>query len=361
MPRFVDLWRWFDGFGADARRRNDPARIKLHGEFRRGWEYLRRDPVFAARIFQGGAGLAREMGFPCWELFYEYWSCEAYAFYQRDMNLARQQAIKAFVMAQQPHYSTCAVVGRVYRMFVDIYSVTDNLGYIDEIQAMNAYMEANVLMDEDTYHLVKWRQSGIYYDLDQWDDAQAEVMKYINLVRGHPYRETDGYQMLHRIACHRRDYATAYNYAVQSEKAASVSGREQDVAYAQVIQGVQKLREGDPVKAAVLVGLGEGFYEGSTLTPDNWYYDALCEYYELRGDAAIALATREVQLAKMGALGGQAALMDCRIKRARLLGRMGQSVAEELAVARALCTEFRKPERYLAKLDKVLAGDYADE
>jgi hypothetical protein len=361
MPRFVDLWRWFDGFGAEARRSRDPARIKLHGEFRRGWEYLRKEPSFAANIFLAGAALARQLGYPCWELFYEYWACEAYAFYQRDMNLARQQAVKAFVLAQQPHYSTCAVVGRVYRMFVDVYSVTDNLGYLDEIAAMNTYMEENVPMDEDTYHLVKWRQSGIYYDLDQWEEARVQTLKYINLVRGHAYRETDGYQMLHRIACHQRDYPTGYGYIVQSEDAARISGREQDVAYAQVAQAVYKRREGDHYAAAALVGLGCRFYEESSLTPDNWYYDSLCEYYELCDNAAQALAERDAQLRLMEKLGGQAALMDCRLKRARLKGRLGLPPDDELAAARALATEFRKPERHLAKLDKVAAGEFADE
>jgi hypothetical protein len=361
MPRFVDLWRWFDGFGIEARRQGDPARIKLHREFRRGWDYLRKDPSYAALIFSSAARMGRQLGYPCWELFYEYWCCEAYAFYLRDMNLARQQTIKAFVMAQQPHYTQCAVVGRVYRMFVDIYSVTDNLGYLDEISTMNNYMEAHVPMDEDTYHLIKWRQSGIYYDLDQWEEARAQTLRYIDLVRGHAYRETDGYQMLHRIACHQRDYEAGYRYLMMSEEAAKISGREQDVAYARVAQAVYKLRESDTLAAAALLHQGVRFYTQTSLTPDNWYYDALCEYHELIGDTARALAERDLQLERMEMLGGQAALMDCRLKRARLKGRMGLPLDDELAAARELCAQFRKPERHLAKLDKVAKGDYTDE
>lgn len=361
MPRMVNLWKWFDDFGYDAHRRNDPTRIRLHGFFNPGFDCRFTDPERSLALFSEGALLARQLGYPCWELFYELWCAEAYIFYLQDYRQGLAQAVKVFTLAQQPHYRSCPCVGRVYRAFMDIHSFMDMSGNQEQVLAMIDYMEQHIALDDDTVHLIQRRRAGLYYEEEDWDNARTEVLKFLDLVRGNAYREATAYSFLYWVAYRQKLYDEAYEYICMSESAARRAMDDRTIGFALLAQALHLQRCGDGGEAARLFAQGMAHYERIAVKPRGGYYHLVSAYYEEIGESERALDYLARELKEETIIGSAPGIAECRLGRCRLLGRLGLPLEDELAAAREAARALKKPDRMMSKLDRVAAGDYEED
>jgi hypothetical protein len=357
----VNLWKWFDDFGYDAYRRSDPARIRLHGFFNPGFDSRFTEPERTLALFTEGAALARQLGYPCWELFYELWCAEAYIFYLQDYRRGLEQVVKAFTLAHQPHYRTCPCVGRVYRAFMDIHSFVDMSGNHLQILAMIDYMEQNVGLDDDTVHLIQRRRAGLYYEDENWEAARREVLKFLDMVRGNAYREATAYSFLYWVAYRQKLYDDAYAYICQSEEAARRAADDRTIGFSLLAQALHQVRVGEADEGARLFTQGMAHYERVAIKPRGGYYHVVSAYYEETGKPDLAWAALERELEDEISIGSMPGIAECRLGRCRLLGRLGKVLGDELTAACEAARALKKPERMLAKLAKVAAGDYAED
>ncbi len=361
MPRMVNLWKWFDDFGFDAHRKNDPARIRLHGYFNPGFDSRFTEPERTLSLFTEGAELARKLGYPCWELFYELWRAEAYIFYLQDYRQGLAQAVKAFTMAQQPHYRACPCVGRVYRAFMDIHSFIDMSGNQAQVLAMIDYMEENIALDDDTVHLIQRRRAGLYYEEEDWENARIEVLKFLDLVRGNAYREATAYSFLYWVEFRQKRFDAAYEYICMSEVAARRASDDRTIGFALLAQALYLLRRGDGSDAAWRFEQGMAHYARIAVKPRGGFYHIVSAYYEEVGDSAKALEYLERDLTEEMMIGSAPGIAESRLGRCRLFGRLGLPIDAELAAAREAARALKKPDRIMSKLERVAAGDYSED
>ena len=362
MPNSVDLWGWFNKFKAAARANNDNERVKLVGQYETGMVYRFKEPEQALHSFSKGVDLARSLSEPYWELFFQYWCCDIYIFELRDLDKGLEKTIQTFLLAHKPPYQNAPVVGRVYITLVYAYYIIDAEGYADNIRDMLQYMMEKLPLDHDTLLRVQRYRAGLHYTFDEWDEAELEALKFLELARGIPMREDDAYQLLWNIALEKKDYERAIDYAIELEKASKRTGRDEVIALSLLGQALckQKLKQPD---AHILYERALTIYEeyqGPQARGIN-FYDVICAYLEGDDKPEAALDFRDQQLAMLVNTRKYSFELHCRLKRCRLLGRMGKPVQKELEAAYEATNRLKRPERDRKKLDLVKNGDYSED
>jgi len=362
MRATVDLWKWYYDYGAYARARHDSERIRLFNFFDSGVQYRYRDPAQALSTFEAGAELARQLNEPCWEVFYEHWCCEIYVFSLRDLEKGLEHSIRTFTLAHKSGYLHCPILARVYRILIDVYYIIDVEGNLEKIHQMLDYMTRNVPLDQDTYLLTERRRAGLHYSFDEWDDAEREALKYLNLARGDYYRESDAYHFLCNIAMRQKQPERAYEYALELERIASNKPRVVlQLAHALLAQAVYKQSIEEIEEAERLYERGTAIFHEHKAKLGLDYYDLVCIYHERMGDADTALKLRDRQLQELVESSSPSFELYCRLQRCRLLGRLGRPVAQELADAYEATKKLLKADYHTKKLKQVENGDYADD
>ncbi|MBN1286308.1 MAG: hypothetical protein JXB47_12995 [Anaerolineae bacterium] len=357
---FVDLWGWFDSFYFAAVRAGDHRRQEMVQLYRRAWRYLETDPPQGLALFEQGRALADQLDEPCWRLFFDYWCCEAQVFYLDDLNTGLTNAVRLVVEARKPHYSACPILGRVYRILLDVYVFIDPVGYEDKICETLAHMERDIPLDHDTYCLLEARRVALALALDRFKEAEELSFSYLARSEPSTFRKSHAYSLLAYLNYLRGDFALALEYIEASEQCARRVDIKASVAQGLAWQALLSRRRGDELAA-------QSFYRQATAQmaqlgrkPSGMYYDALCDYHEFGGDADHALRLRDRQIDDIRGTGELFAECEYRLGRCRLLGRMGQPLTSALTETREVAARLLKPAHFLAKVARVEAGDYTD-
>jgi tetratricopeptide (TPR) repeat protein len=306
--------------------------------------------------------LAQSLSEPCWELFFQYWCCEVYIHGLRDLNQGLEKAIQAFILAHKPAYQNCPVLGRVYLILIDAYYIIDAEGYADKIRDMLQYMTENLPLEDDVLLRIQRYRAGLYFTFDEWDDAEREALKFLELSRGIVEREVDAFTLLWNIAIAKKEHERALEYAVQLEIVSKRAGRNISIAFSLLAQALckQKLNQTD---AQVLYQQALAIYEDYKVPHAHGidFYDAICAYLEGEGNLEAALNLRDQQLAMLVETRNYQFETHCRLQRCRLLGRMGKSVQQELEAAYEAANRLKRPEFYREKLRRVENGNYLED
>src|SRR5262249_3932585 len=126
---FVDLWGWLYSVKHQARQQGDAERVRMIDIYDRAWPIRETDPQAALALLNEGRDLAERLREPCVMLFYDYWRCEMYLFYLRDISKGLDLAVRISVEAQKPVYRDCPVRGRVYITLAIAYAMVDPLAH----------------------------------------------------------------------------------------------------------------------------------------------------------------------------------------------------------------------------------------
>jgi hypothetical protein len=358
---YVDLWGWFHASARNANLNNDRERLRYNELAHRGWAYRRTaQPDEALLVFEEGEAIAKRLGDHCWELFFQYWCAEMLFYHKVDQQAALDYAIRVATRAYKEQYLNCPIRSRVYFVVADIYYAIDFYSYQDKIREMLDYLQNEVPMDQDTDLRARHMRAEFEMEFERYDAARILVEEYMPDAQGNDFRMRSGYNMLRRIAYANGNVQLALNYSLQTDKYAIETQSQGIIASQKLWQSVyyKRLGRDDIARTCHLTGID--LHDRYDLPRWPGYYDALCEYLELNGEAARALTLRESQLEDMKAHNSIYNESVSHVDYCRLLGRFGKPLDAALQAARILAQRMTKPELYLERLQKVEDGNYYD-
>jgi hypothetical protein len=360
MRATVDEWKWFWDYKKMAYAQNDAQKIQLVEYYLTGQQYFFDDPQRAIHLFEAGHNLARILVEPYWELFFNYWCSEVYLFGFKDLQKALEKSVQSFVLAHQAPYQNSPFIGRVYFELMSVHYTLDAEGYADQIRAMMAYMSDNVRLDKDTVLLLQRYRAGLHYTFEEWDKAEVEILKYLEMSRGTGLRESTAYSFLMYLMIETQRYEEFHAYALQLEKSAARINRKQAVATALLARAVYALKHGQPAAAENFNERAWTILNGQNYAYEAGIYNLSCAYQETKGDAEAALKLRDRQLANLVGKRNYQFESSCRLNRCRLLGRMGRAIDQEISGAYESIKMLRTTTTYLKYLKEIEQGDYSD-
>jgi len=360
-PTYADLWGWYEEVRQSAiQTSNEPIlrAMDLHNE---GWRNRERDPQHTLTLWNESKILAQVAGNTWLALYYGYWCCEALTFYLDNIRDGLDESVKLVVEANKPEYRHCPVLGRVYRMVIDAYSLTDVLGYEENIREMLTFIEASSPVDVDTHsllvahHLVLATESGDLKGAYEWANKYLEVSEHSD------FRKTTAHLTMCQLHHLREQYAPALAYAQTAELAAQRSRRVASRAVAFAWQALLLHEMGKPDEAHLLYQRATSVRAGLGTKPSGTYYDVLSKYHELRGEIEPALQLRQRAVDGVSGTGQLYGECKARLLYACLLGRLGQPIDAALASVREAAQRLIAPQKFQPKIEMVERGIFEEK
>lgn len=358
---YVDIWSWFDGFEREATLKGDTARQRLPGLFKEARLKFEaaNDETFS--LLTQGRDLAEMLNEPCWLLFYEHWRCEVLLFYKVDLAQGMDLAVHNTVEVRKPQYQHCPVRAQVFFTLVDAYMFCDPVGYANQIRQTLDYLENEVPLDIDTWRMIESRRSGLALEFDDLTEAQAAALRYLDRSDNDNFRLRGAYDLLTEIAYKCGNYDEALKYAQSGETVSRRVNNSRRILTSFILwQALMMRKLGNEDEAHRLYNAAMLRIERGESDLGRYCYNIICEYHEAGGTLEQALHYRQEQLTAMTAAQSWHEISECRRKLCRIRALMGLPFEEDLTVVRDLANHLVNPSRLLAKLDRIVQGDYAD-
>jgi hypothetical protein len=358
----MSVWAWISDFEAEARARGDAQRLRLVRFHREAYAHRHTDPDRMLALFDEGRRLALVLNEPWWVLFFDHWRVETLIYYKDDYREVIDLAVRATLEMRKPVHEQHPLRFAVWCNLVAAYLCVDPRGYAGQIREALDYLRQEVPAEGEERYLLLARRHWFAWELGRIDEARGLALEELALADGDPDRhlaahhEVDTYKTLCRIAHRRGDWAGLGECAAAGEERARVLGYKYELALFLLWQALWLRHEGRDEEARRLCRQGTARMGRLGKPPDDSFYDALCAFHEQGGQAVAALRVRDRELAECQGKGQLAYEVECRLKRCRLLARLGQPLADEAAACRAAIARLRAPEWYLAELERVAAG-----
>jgi hypothetical protein len=161
------------------------------------------------------------------------------------------------------------------------------------------------------------------------------------------------YSHLCEIAWMRSDWPTLAELAPVGEELARDAGHQLELAEFLMWQALLARRAGDERRARRHFLQATRRIAQLGMPPDHIYFDALSAFHAAGGETERELAARDAELALLVGNGRWASEVRCRTERCVLLARLGRPLERELAEARDVARNLRRPEAALARLDEI--------
>lgn len=356
-----DIWGWIDTYYREAIFKGDAQRMRLATMHYDAWRQFEHNPDAALATLDEGMMLADSLSEPWWRIYYTYWRTEAFVFYIGDLNKGLDNAVRTAVEVRKPEYERFPAMGRVYRVLLDSYVFRDPIGYEDKINETIHTMEHDIPLDLDTRCLLQARRSQMANVLENYKDAELKALIYLEMCQHSAFRLMHAYEILCELAYQRKDYMRALAYAIemdeQSRKSRKKSGTvvsyEVRATIARIQQNEDNARKFYRQKLAHEAALGT--------KRGSFSYDLMCTFHELDGQSDKSWELRERQLSEVGGKGFFHSEVWIRLARCRLLGRMGEPLADELKATAAAIDNLLKPDLFVKKMKRIEQGDYTED
>lgn len=355
----MDVWQWLHDYERWAYREGSAQHRQLLTHYYQGSVYLRAQATEKAFAeFTAGLHLAGILKKPCWELFFKFWRLETRTYYQSNIAAGLDLGIRATTQAHQEHHKHCPGRAQIFFAMAEIYSFMDAVGYENDIQQLIDYILNDTHPDEDTRQRIVYLQACVAYEFDDLKQAEDLIADYMNQVQGQVFRETFYYTHMRRIAFAHGNIPAAFDYAQEAVRCARWSQIVPVEGWNRIWSAALAHRMGNDALAGQFYRAAVAHYATHHLTKSVEFYDAACDYHEQRRASEQALVLREEQASAMAAIGSVQYQCHGALQTARLLGRMGRDSAAALTQARELATGLKKPQRFLAKVQRVADGYY---
>ena len=352
---------WYDAAIAEAKAKNDKEILRLVGYYDQATTYMETDPDQALALLSQGQALARQLGQPCWVLFFEHWQVAVNLFHKQDFKTALDQGVRFAVEARKAIYQDCPLVPRTNVTLLDAYLRTDPIGYEAQIRETIAYLQANFNFDDEIRGLMIGRLYYLEMVMSRYNSALQLALQTLADASTDNHRLIGAYQLLSDV-CYRLDNPKEGLPYAQAGETHARRGKHYLRALVTFLawQALFTWQLGDERTARRLhnIALTHAVRVGAKLYES--YYDAMCLYYELDGDYPRSMSLRDTQLADILTSNSIYDESKIRIRRLKLLTKTGLPLDEELAAARAVAARMIKPDFYLSKLNRVLSGDVSD-
>jgi hypothetical protein len=359
----MTIWDWVEEFHRQAVANGDEARARLPLYHYHGYRYRETDPDHALALFEEGGRVARLLGEPWWALFYDDWRVTGMLFFQRDFRRVLDLAVQNTLEVRKPAYARFPLRFSIQRNLIAAYIGIDPAGYVEQIEQALAHLEAEVPAEGGDKYLVLGSRREFALEMDRPDLAAEASRRSLELADGDPDRHgathhaTFNYSGLCEVAWRRRDWQLLGEAATQGEDCAHKSDLQMELSEALLWQAVLARHAGEEEKARRLYRRATGRVGRLQMPPDRAFYDGLDAFHTLGAEPAKALLARRNELAAIAGMGRLAYEARCRLRVCRLLARLGEPLADDLAAAREAARKLRHPQAHLDELDRIEKGE----
>jgi hypothetical protein len=353
----TDVWDWVDECRARALATGDRRRLRLTQIHAAAYEHRHTEPARMLALLDAGRRLADALDEPWWVLFFDHWRLETLLCYLCDYRPLLELGARLTLELRRPVFAAHPLRHAVWLNLVSSYLAVDPLGHVGPVREALGFLEAELpAHGEERYMLLACRQR-LARELGRLDEAIAWDLKALERADADPDRGQARHHAVgaHTTLCsssfHKGDWAALAEYACRGEELARAHGAQYETALFLVWRALAERQAGHAETARRLFQRGTTQMARLGTPPEDDYYDALCAYHELAGRPLAALEVRDRELAALLGLGQLSSEAECRIKRCRLLARLGRPLEDELREAHAAIARLRDPRPYLAQLD----------
>jgi hypothetical protein len=356
----MSVWDWFHEFARDAYARNDQERIRLLHYYDRGYQLREKDPDQSFHLFSEGRRLAQQMNEPWMALFYDEWRVTALLHFKRDHRNVLDLAVESALEARKPQYATYPGRFGVFDNLLSAYIGIDPAGHADAVAQAMEYLDKEIPKEPNSYrYLLLARRRIFALELAQVEEAHAWALRELALADSDSDRSrAEHFQVficcaLCEIAHAKGEWEELAEWAAAGDAVTRRVGHQLELAELLAWRAAVARRQGEEERAVRLARSAAARMKGQRMPPTRGYYEGLCAYHELSGDLPGMLAVRDRELRDVSGWGRFLAETRCRIARCRVLARLGRPLAEELAAAREAASRLRRPEPYLAQIERM--------
>ena len=362
-------WQWFLDFENEAERRGDAERGRLLQIHIEALDMPERDPDRTLAMLREGRQLAEMLDEPWWVLLFEQWHVHGTIHYQKDFRNLMDAAMRNVLKVRKPLYARYPQRLWIYNDLLTVCLCTDPLGYAERIREGMAYVEGEIQPGmTDSEYLLHDRK--VCFALEQRRRLEAQQFAFGALARLDEDSDQDvaGHYRIHihlllcLIAYGDRNWAELRSWSLVAEESAR-QGTEyrHALALALMWRAVAARQAGERSEAARLCRSARTRMERLGTPPDSDYFDAWAGYHELAGNSPQTLRVREQEIETLRDKGRLAQECAVLIECCRLRALMGELRPENVHAADTAAQKLRKPDRYLADLDKALSGEKPEE
>jgi len=314
-------------------------------------------------VLDEGRLLARRLGEPWWALFFDFWRTEAVLHYLRDYRGLLDQALRVALEMRKPAFEQHPLRFASNGHLVGAYLYIDARGYGAEIAEALAWLGRELPEVREEGYVLQARKASFAEAMGRPDEALALAHEGLALTEGDPntwnalHHRCGWHATLCRLHFLRGDWpALAETASAGEELARRRQGRKQLALFllCRALTARREHRDDQEATRLFRAATAQAGRLGSP--PGEPYFDALAAFHELAGELVACWGVRQQELATIGGRGLLAAEADLRIKRVRLLARLGRALDDELAAARAAIARLRAPAYYLDRLAAVAAA-----
>ncbi|MBY0229363.1 MAG: hypothetical protein K2W96_08805, partial [Gemmataceae bacterium] len=277
-------------------------------------------------------------------------------YYLDDYREVVERAVRLTLEARKPAYDGFPLRFGIWCNLVAAYLCVDARGYAAPIREALAYLAGIVPDEGGEAYLLQARRHWFAYELGDFDEAEREALAELAMCDADPDRQTaahheaDTHKALCWISFRKGDWARLAAHAATGEELARGLGYRYELALFLMWRAASARRAGD-------LHAGKRFRRQAVATmerlgqpPGESWFDALASFHEEAGELEEAWQVREQELARCAGRGQLSYEASIRLKRVKLLRRLGRETAEEERAARAAIARLREPSWHLAQL-----------
>jgi len=349
----MNILEWMQQFAQNAIQNNDKQRLQLVSFAQQGDIIREAQPEIAYQIYQTGRDLAESLSEPCWIMFFAQRMAHVCIFELEDLDRAMSLVTRDYVLSTKDQYVHCPINPAIRRNLVETYLYYDPVGYVDKIIEVIVYLRQSEASDEYATLQLDDFLAQLHLKRNQLDKALDYALRTLD--------DGYGYLTLTRIYWERGDYEEALKISelrLEESKFSRYMVADAQAWVAAMLMrtnGNQDIAKSYHEQAARQVA-------NINFVPNSTLFDALADYHELSGHPDKALQVRDKQLERQNLVAGPEEILIVRFRRARLLGRMGQTqkLEAQLADIRSHLHRVKKPAHYENMLHLIESGFYSD-
>jgi hypothetical protein len=357
----MTIWDWIGEYYKQAAESGDEQRMLLPQYQIAGYKQRETNPWLAQGLFEEGSKLARQLNEPWWVLIYDHWRVTGYLFFQRDYREVLDLAVQNALEVRKPQYDHFPLKFSILRDLVEAYIGIEPAAYLEQIQQTLDYLAANAPEEGSDRFLIHGTRRDLAIEMGWIDQAEEVARGFQPLADSLPSKEGATHHSAFNwcgwceIAWHKRDMDLLLESALEGEKAARESSLKMEMSACQIWRAVAERATGHKQEASRLYRQGVNQVSRLQMPPDRGCFEGLCAFHELIDALDMILQMRRAELEIIQEHGRLAYESRCRNRICRLLARLGEPFAGELAAARVAAQKLRKPEASLAELDQTEA------
>ena len=360
-----DLGAYLRDFYDRAREQNDERRLRLC-QLMGGEAFALRetDPARALALYDEGSRLAAALGEPIWVFVFDERRLTAQMHFLRDYRYALDLAVKSVLEIRKSTFDGLDDLRHDFHFhLIDAYIGIDPHGHAREIREALAHLDAEVSAeDESRYQLLaSWWDFALA--TDDLEATERHALAAVARGESDPNKRklihwgTFAYDSLCCVSFRRGDWKNLGERGAAGEELARKVGHKLELSGLLLWQALAALHAGDAAAARRLYRQSVVGVSRLRMPPEPKYFDAMCAFLEAEGNVEGQLTVRERELATLTDKGRFDAESRCRLKRCRLLARLGRPIEAELAAAREVTNRLRGPRPRLAELDAIARGE----